>query len=56
MVLGDWSKSVTVRDDYKIVRDKRAVRVLTTLQAKEYKIVFDKRVVIDDYQTISYGY
>ena len=39
----------TVRDDFKITRDHK--RLLTVHQYKDYKIVFDKRVVMQDYST-----
>jgi hypothetical protein len=37
----------TVRDDYKITRDHK--RLLTVHQDKDYRIVFDKRVIMQDY-------
>jgi hypothetical protein len=38
-----------MRDDYKITRDH--TRLLTVHQDKDYRIVFDTRVVMQDYST-----
>ena len=56
MVLGSWDDVITVCDKFKIVRDCRTSSLLTTSQAKQYKIVFDKRVARSDLTTIPYGY
>jgi hypothetical protein len=44
----------TVRDDFKITRDHR--RLLTVHQDKDYRIVFDKRVIMQEYSTRPYGF
>jgi len=57
MVTGDTEKEkITLNDEYKIVRDKKCCRIVTTEQRKDYKIVFDKRVISHEYQTFPYGY
>ena len=56
MVIGGREDGVTVTDNFKIVRNRKTSTVLTTTQTKEYKIVFDKRVIIQGSQTIPYGY
>jgi hypothetical protein len=56
MVLGAEKKTITVQDPYKILRDKKNCRVITTEQNKDYQIVFDKRVIVEDYDTLPYGY
>ena len=56
MVFGEWDESISLRDDFKIVRDSKTATLLTTSQSKQYKIVFDKRVVNPDMSTKPYGY
>jgi hypothetical protein len=53
MVINNRDDFKTVRDDYKITRDHK--RLLTVHQDKDYMIVFDKRVVMQDYSTRPYG-
>jgi hypothetical protein len=54
MVINNRDDVKTARDDYKITRDHK--RLLTVHQDKDYRIVFDKRVVIQDYSTRPYGF
>jgi len=46
----------TVVDDNKISRDQKNARIITKSESKDYKIVFDKRVIVDSYNTKPYGY
>lgn len=47
-----------VVDKNKIVRNPSRGHLITKREVKEYKIVFEKRVIVtvDDYQTLSYGF
>ena len=54
MVINNRDDVKTVRDDYKITRDRK--RLLTVHQDKDYRIVFDKRVVMQDYSMRPYGF
>ena len=48
--------SVRVTDRYKIVRDPETCHILTKTEEKDYRIVFDKRVLTRNYVSLPYGY
>ena len=48
--------SVSVLNTHKIVRDRDSARLLTTTARKDYRLVFDKRVIREDYVSYPYGY
>ena len=54
MVINNRDDVKTVRNDYKTTRDHK--RLLTEHQDKDYRITFDKRVVMQDYSTRPYGF
>lgn len=56
MVTGAENRTVAVKDEHMIARDKNNCRIITTEQNKDYKIVFDKRVISNQYQTYPYGF
>ena len=56
MVTGVGENKITVTDDFKMVRDRSQCMVRTQTQSKDYKIVYDKRVITNNYNTIPYGY
>ena len=49
------SEKVTVTRD-NIVRDKKESKIYTKKQKKDYRIVYNKRVVNENYETVPYGY
>ena len=54
MVINNRDDVKTVRNDYTTTRDNKIL--LTEHQDKDYRIVFDKRVVMQDYSTRPYGF
>ena len=47
---------VTVRISHKITRDKKEKNIVTKSMKKDYRIVYNKRVVKENYETVPYGY
>ena len=57
LVTGKATDSVIhVHDDMKICRDVSQTKLLTMRETKDYRVVFDKRVVGNGYMTYPYGY
>ncbi|CAB4029932.1 Hypothetical predicted protein, partial [Paramuricea clavata] len=46
---------VTVDIPLKITRNTRTKNIETKRMRKDYRIVYDKRFIVDDYKTLSYG-
>ena len=47
---------VTVDMPFKITRDKKNKKIFTKKMKKVYQIVYNKRVIKEDYETVPYGY
>ena len=47
---------VTVDIPFRITRNTRTKEIQSKRMKKDFKIVYNKRVIIDDYKTIPYGY
>ena len=47
---------VTVDNPFKITRDKKKKKIITKKMKKDYRVVYNKRVVTDNYGTVPYGY
>ena len=47
---------VTVDNPFQITRDKKNKKIITKGTKKDYQIVYNKRVVKENYGTVPYGY
>ena len=47
---------VTVDNPFKITRDKKNKKIITKRTKKDYRFVYNKRVVKENYGTVPYGY
>ena len=47
---------VTVDIPFKITRDKKEKNIATKKMKKDYRLVYDKRVITENYETLPYGF
>ena len=53
---GDRHEKLTITIPYKITRDKKEKNIVTKRTKKDYRVVYNKRVVNENYETVPYGY
>ena len=53
---GDTEAKVTVDMPLKITRDKKEKNIVTKKMKKDYRVVYNKRVITENYTTLPYGY
>ncbi|GBN27020.1 hypothetical protein AVEN_38542-1 [Araneus ventricosus] len=52
----DRKATIPLNDAAKIIRDAKRRKVSNVQQTKLYRIVYDKRVIKEDFSTLPYGY
>ena len=53
---GDRHEKLTITIPHKITRDKKEKNIVTKRTKKDYRVVYNKRVVNENYETVPYGY
>ena len=56
VVDGARNEKVTINIPNKITRDKKEKQIVTKRTKKDYRVVYNKRVVKENYETVPYGY
>ena len=55
MMMHNRDGHLTVVDQNRIARDSQTTKNITKTEAKDYKIVFDKRIIQNDLFSVPYG-
>ena len=54
--LSDSTDTITVNIPFKIARNKNDKNVATRREDKDYRIVYNKRVIVNNFDTLPYGF
>ena len=52
----DTNAKITIDMPFKITRDKKEKNIVTKRMRKDYRVVYNKRVITENYETLPYGY
>ena len=52
----DTDEKVTIDIPFKITRDKKEKNIVTKRMKKDYRVVYNKRIITENYETVPYGY
>ena len=52
----ETAAKVTIDMPFKITRDKKEKNIVTKKMRKDYRVVYNKRVITENYETLPYGY
>ena len=56
MVRGVGPEIITVDIPFKIVHNRKDKNVITKSETKDYRVVYNKRVIVNNYDTLPYGF
>ena len=56
MVRGVGPEIITVDIPFKIVRNRKDKNLITKSETKDYRVVYNKRVIVNNYDTLPYGF
>jgi hypothetical protein len=56
VALSDFTDRISVNIPFKIIRDTKEKSVKTRIENKDYRIVYNKRVIVNNFDTLPYGF